>query len=406
MCENSIIKINHDDCTGCMMCGDICSKNAISFHIENGFWFPFVDEEKCINCSICLKKCPVSPEYNKGNTNGALASFGVKTKDETIRYQSTSGGFFTELAMAWMKNGGKTCGAIYAENQEIKHYLSSNIYDLEKLRQSKYAQSWTSGIYKTIKEKLSKGDKILFCGTPCQVAALKSMLGKDYSNLLTMDFICLGICSPIVYRRYLEMIERRYHSKIKQIWFKHKKNGWRSVSTYIKLENGQEYLRSCGYDMYMLSFITDAISIRNSCDTCKFRNLNHISDFTVGDFWGIEKINPEKDDNMGLSALFINSEKGLYWFNSIKDRLVSFETTPNDVIAGNFSVLSPKKPSPQREAFLEYIMNHSFKRSMIKYSSIGGILGYLLNELKCLIIIFKKNGELYINEKYGKNFFN
>ena len=372
MCDNSVIKILQDDCTGCMMCGDICPKGAISFHMEKGFWFPNIDETKCVNCSLCYKRCPVSPAYKADTNNSVIACFGAKTKNEEIRYHSTSGGFFSELAISWINDGGYVCGALYDDNQEIKHEIVSSAVGVEKLRQSKYAQSLTTGIYKKVKVLLQEKQKVLFCGTPCQVAALKSLIGKKDENLLTLDFICLGICSPLVYRKYLQMIERKYESKVKSVWFKDKRKGWRSVGTSIIMENGKEYYRTSGFDYYMIAFIKDALSMRSSCHSCKFRNLHHISDFTIGDFWGIEKINKAIDDDMGLSALIVNTEKGIQWFNAIKGNLNFFETKVDDIVAGNFNLVRPKEAHPNRERFLSYIENHTLNDAIKKYSSISG----------------------------------
>ena len=387
MCDKSIIRISHDECTGCMMCGDVCSKEAIEFKMEKGFWFPTVDEDKCVNCSLCYNKCPVSPEKNQSHENNVIRCFGAKTKDESIRYNSTSGGFFSALANNWIKKGGIVVGAEYGEEQEIKHVVVSELEGVEKLRQSKYAQSNTEGVYKQIKQLLINGQSILFCGTPCQVAALKSLVGETYDNLLTMDFVCLGICSPLVYRRYLQMMERKYKSKVKRVWFKDKRTGWRNVGTSVLMENGKEYYRISSHDLFMVSFIRDTLSLRKSCHSCKFRNLHHSSDITIGDFWGVEKINKQIDDNMGVSAILVNTEKGLCNFESIKENLTYFETNVDAIVAGNFTIVRPKPAHPNRDLFMEYIENHSLVESMKKFSSISGMKYYVfcLNYYKYLI---------------------
>jgi len=368
--DKSVGQISRNLCTGCQMCGDICPKSAISFPIEKGFWYPVVDEDACINCGLCKKKCPALNEPRLTLEN-PLACYGARTKKEEIREHSTSGGFFTELAEYWISCGGYCVGAIYDENNDIVHAVTNKQSEVEKYRQSKYAQSKTDTIYSSVKYLLDKGERVLFCGTPCQVEALYSFLGKDYDGLLTMDFVCLGICSTFAYRRYLDQLESKYRSKAKRVWFKNKTNGWRAISTRIDFQNGKTYLEPGGFDLFMRAFVTDGLSMRPNCQNCKFRKLPHASDFTVGDFWGVEKINPEQDDNKGLSAVMVNSEKGRVVFEKLKDSLVSFPTTAESICAGNFSILKPMKPHPRAEEFMNYLESHSFNSAVYKYGSLS-----------------------------------
>lgn len=373
--DKSVHGISTKDCTGCMMCGDACAKNAISFPMSNGFWYPSVDSDLCINCGLCSKKCPAlhpAPE----TPADAVACYGAKTKNEDIREHSTSGGFFSELAYQWISEGGVVAGSIYGENQEVLHSVEFEQEGVERLRQSKYTQSKTEGIYAEVKSLLKEGRKVLFCGTPCQVEALNAFLGKKLENLLTMDFICLGICSPLVYRKYLDMLEHKYNSKTKNVWFKNKRTGWRSVGTLVQFENGREYFRPGPWDLYMRSFIIDSLSMRPNCEFCMFRKIPHSSDFTLGDFWGIENVKPEMDDNKGLSAIFVNTEIGYKWVNKIKDKLDIFETTSKDIVAGNFSAIKPKAPHANSVAFMKYITSHSLQQSMDKYSAYTGKFKY------------------------------
>ena len=239
MINKSVANISRSLCSGCMMCGDICSKHAISFPLSEGFWYPKVDEEKCVNCGLCTKKCPViNVSQLKGNA--PLRCYGAKTKDEKVRFDSTSGGFFTELALEWLADEGFCCGAVYDDNNNVVHYIGNTLDDIKRLRQSKYVQSNISGQFFKVKKHLLNGNKVLFCGTPCQVEALNHYLGKEYENLLTLDFICLGICSPLVFSKYKSMLEKKYKSKISKVWFKNKTEGWRSIGIKVIFENGKE----------------------------------------------------------------------------------------------------------------------------------------------------------------------
>lgn len=373
MKKQTVELLPENECTGCMMCGDICPKGAISFQTEaDGFWYPIVDNNLCINCGLCYSKCPqinhvVAVEDTVPNC------YGAKSKKEDVRWQSTSGGVFTELAEEWISDGGICIGAAYDDECHVYHSIEKDEPGIERLRQSKYVQSRTSGIYKSVRQLLSSGEKVFFCGTPCQVQALYAYFGNECENLLTLDFVCCGICSPGIYDKYLEMLEKKYHSKVKKVWFKNKASGWRAIGTRVEFVNGKTYFRTGGRDLFMLSFVTDALSMRECCENCRYRHIPHNSDFTVADFWGIEKVNPNFDDNKGLSAVFVNTEKGISYFEKIKCSLDYFETTVEDIANGNFTVYKPKKSHPHRKDFFEYVNKTSFKKAMGKYSSYSGI---------------------------------
>lgn len=396
MTDKSVHNIDRNACTGCMMCGDICAKHAISFSKNKGFWYPEVDSEICTNCGLCSIRCPAMHEA-PSTPEHPVACYGAKTKDEGIREESTSGGFFSELAFAWLKEGGVIAGAIYGKDQEIIHVIEKDANGVARLRQSKYAQSNTEGIYKKTKQYLTQGTPVLFCGTPCQVEALKAYLNKSYDNLLTMDFICLGICSPLVYRKYLDMLEKKYASKVKYVWFKNKRTGWRSVGTAISFENGKEYFRPGPWDLFMRSFIIDSLSMRPNCEHCRFRKIPHNSDFTLGDFWGLEKVNPQVDDNKGMSAVFVNTEKAVKWFSKIQHRLDTFETTDQKIIEGNFSAIRSKAPHANSAAFMDYIVDHTMDDAMTKYSAYKGLYKW-----KMEYTLIKYNIK-QILKKYGKS---
>lgn len=392
--NKSVANIKHDLCCGCMMCGDACPKKAILFPLVKGFWYPEVREESCVNCGLCRKKCPVLNAPKK-EADEPIACYGVKCKDEDVRWNSTSGGFFSVLAKYWIENGGIVVGAVYDENNTIIHFSGHNIADIDRLRQSKYAQSNTFGIYKEVKRLLNDGIKVLFCGTPCQIEALLSYLDKPYENLLTMDFVCLGICSPYVYQKYLGMLESKFHSKIKNVWFKNKEHGWRNIAVRIDFNNGKTYLKDGGYDMFMVPFVTDALSMRKNCENCKFRKLPHRSDFMVGDFWGVEKIYPAIDDNKGISALMVNSKNGIELFDKIKDNLDLFKTSWQDIVAGNFSILKPLPTNPKQEAFIDAIDVIGYKKAVYSFSTLNRMKIYkrkIRNFLSSVKNIRYKNG--------------
>lgn len=368
MIDKSVSNIDKHQCCGCMMCGDACPRDAVSFPITKGFWYPSVDDAKCINCGICNKKCPVL-NVNTKRESTEVDYYGVKTKNDEVRWHSTSGGFFTELANYVIERDGLVIGALYDGDNCIVHAVGRNKEDIIKLRQSKYAQSNTSGIYIQVKDLLKQNKQVLFSGTPCQVEALYAFLGNKPENLITMDFICLGICSPWIFRKYLDMLESKYNSKAKRVWFKNKTNGWRAISNRIDFVNGETYLRSGKYDLFMRLFVTDALSMRSNCENCKFRSIHHISDFTVGDFWGVEKVNPEIDDNKGISALCVNTDRARNIFSQLKSNLDYFKTDADSIVKHNFSVLAPMKTNPNQDLFMEMVERKGLIAASYKYSS-------------------------------------
>ena len=192
--------INKKDCCGCNACGDICSKGAISFKTdEEGFLYPVVDKGKCIDCGLCDKICPnIHADELKKNDFEKPKCFAAVHKNLEVRFDSTSGGAFSALAKKAYQQHYWVGGAIWNENWTVDHFISNNKKDLEKLRSSKYIQSDARGFYKKVKDLLVAGEKVLICGTPCQVAGLKSYLRKDYENLVTVDFICQYVNSPLI----------------------------------------------------------------------------------------------------------------------------------------------------------------------------------------------------------------
>ena len=237
-----ISSIEKNKCTGCKMCGDICPCGAVDFKTENdGCWYPTVDEEKCIECGLCIKKCPALNIVPSDN-NSDPAVYAAWSLNEKVRYDSTSGGIYYEVAKAFIDEGGYIAGCIFSSDfKTAKHVIGKTYDDLNAIMGSKYFQSDTAGIYKKISTLIKNGEKVLFCGTPCQVAALRSFLGKDQRNLYLLDFICKGINSPKAYTAYIDEIERNYKSSVKLVRQKSKKTGWQSLATNIIFQNGKEY---------------------------------------------------------------------------------------------------------------------------------------------------------------------
>lgn len=236
-------------------------------------------------------------------------TYAVWSKDQDIRYCSTSGGAFTEFAKAIIADGGLVAGARYNDENLVEHDLIDSYEGIEKLRQSKYMSSSMGDIYKRVKTELDSGRLVGFCGSPCQVAGLYSFLGKEYENLFTMDFICRGMNSPKAFKAWLSEIEQREGCKVTKVWFKYKEGGWKTSPrrTRLDFENGSYKIYKGEKNLYMHGYLTSNLYIRPCCGDCRFKGVPRKSDVTFADFWGIDK---ELDDDKGTSMLLVNSEKG------------------------------------------------------------------------------------------------
>ena len=230
---------NKINCCGCNACGDACHKQAITFKVDKeGFWYPEVNQEKCTDCHLCENVCPIiHAEELKKNDYVEPKCVAAINKNLEVRFDSTSGGVFSALAEKMYKGGGYVGGAIYTDEWGVKFFISNNNEDLPALRSSKYLQSNSEGMYRKIRDLLKNGEKVLVCGLPCQIVALKAFLRKDYENLILVDLICRYINSPMAYRKYLDTLEKEYGSKVVYIKAKNKELGWRKLTHKVVFKN-------------------------------------------------------------------------------------------------------------------------------------------------------------------------
>lgn len=324
------------DCNGCNGCGDICPTQAITFPRDHeGFWYPKVDLDKCINCHLCEKVCPMLHlDTLKHNDFDKPKVYGGFSNDIVIRFDSTSGGVFSMLANVMFKEKGYVSGAIYTDTFDVKNIVTNKKTDLRKLRSSKYLESNAEGLFKEIAALLKKGEKVLACGSPCQMAGLRQYLRKDYDNLIIVDFLCRATNSPKVFHKYLESLESKYGAKIVAIKDKNKDHGWHSLARKITFDDGQVYYGESEIDDYRRGYHMNVYE-RPCCYDCKFKGFPRMSDITLADFWGMQQIDPEMDKNLGTSLVMINSKKGAEFFEKIKDKMTLKEYTLSDAVAGN-----------------------------------------------------------------------
>lgn len=403
--------ISKEECTGCKMCEDICPKAAISFETdEQGFWYPKVDTGKCIECGLCDQKCP-SLNGCQFEKMSMPAVYSVWSKDENVRITSTSGGAFWEIATAFINNGGTVAGCTYTDDwKAARHMIAHTSEDLLKIKGSKYFQSDTEGIYKAVKEELEKGKKVLFCGTPCQNAAIKNYLGKAYDNLFCLDFICRSINSPLAFKEYISELEQQYGSKVVEVHLKNKDFGWQSLASKVKFENGEETVRDKNVDWWVKGFIYNDLYTRESCYQCKYKVLPRIAaDITIGDFWGIQ--NQEEEDMFkGISVLMINSKKGRELFEICKDKFEFQEHTLKEVMPGNPALLNNPIKTAKQEKFFKLLKKKKFSKA-VKLCVKQNIFNKTINVAKKVcqkiwhIIKFIKNSKISVRKFVYYNYF-
>lgn len=357
--------IKKDECCGCDACYNICPTDCIKMvDDKEGFWYPKVDKKECIECNACIEVCPA---LKKAKTDKALKNPEVVacySLDEENRLESTSGGLFTEIATQIINDGGIAFGALYNEKHLVEHYYVDNLEGLRKLRQSKYLQSKIGSTFRDVKKFLKEGKKVLFAGTPCHIAGLKNYLYKDYENLYLVDFLCRGVISPKAYKQFLISLEKQHHSKVQKVWFKDKTYGWHRFSTKVIFENGEEYVKDRYTDVYMRGYLEGPLYLRPSCHTCKYKTLPRYSDISLGDFWGIEKIRKNLDQDKGTSIYMINTEKGNDILKKIENNLI-FETMKiEDIYLGNTALTESASLSERikikRKIFFERYLDEDF----------------------------------------------
>lgn len=268
------------------------------------------------------------------------------------------------------KQKGYVSGAIYTDDFKVFNFISNDKKDLKRLRSSKYVQSNAEGLYKQIKQLLIAGEKVLACGSPCQMAALRGFLRKDYDNLIIVDFLCRATNSPKVFEKYKESLEARYGSKIVAIKDKNKDHGWHSLARKITFENGQVYYGEGHEDDYRRGYHINVFE-RPSCYECKFKGFPRMSDITIGDFWGIGNVYPSLEQNLGTSLIMINSKKGLEYFDKVKEKLVVKEFSLNDIVPGNrTAIIGGKLPYPtniNRDEFFKALDELPFDECAAKF---------------------------------------
>lgn len=364
-----IDKIGYKLCCGCTSCKEICPKDALQMVYNNeGFRYPELNKDNCINCGLCDKVCPIL-NANTLKYQQSQQVYAAVNKDDDILKESSSGGIFSSIASYILNNGGYVCGAAFDDNLYLHHILINSKEELYRLRGSKYLASENEGIYAKIRNLLNDGKLVYYTGTGCQVAGLRAFLRKEYENLITSDLVCHGTPSQKMFRAFVTEIEKRHKVKLYKYAFRDKNvNGWSccsSSSSSMDLATGRNVYIDFDriQNAYFTAFITGCMN-REGCYECPFTETHRCGDITLADYWGVKKFHKEIKAFKGVSAIIVNTDKGRDMLNKISDNI---ELTPSKMewVALVNANLVKKTSRPERRNTIYYELdNDSYK--MIK----------------------------------------
>lgn len=372
---------NKYQCSGCTACANSCALGAIRMEPDAmGFQYPIVDMEKCVDCGICEKVCQFSPLYDTSNNLAVPTYIAARLKNNNDLLNSTSGGAFIGIAQCILSIGGVIYGVSYDDQFRVVHKRATTWEECQQFKGSKYVQSDLTDIFKNIKNDLKNHNIVLFTGTPCQVAGLKSYIGPNLSDkLYTVDLICHGVPAPFVWRDYLNYLEHKQKDKIIAVRFRNKEEyGWKSSRTTFKFSKHPNRWIS------FLSTFHREVLFRPSCSSCPFTNIKRVGDLTIGDFWSKKEIEPITTDDKGCSLMIINTTKGQDVFNDCARYLIYEKVTADDAFQVHLKY--PVERDTNADLFAQEYSTNGFMPAMRKYHDLG-----IKKQIRMHIGLLKKN---------------
>ena len=357
---------NKNKCNGCHACALACPQKCIEMQADKeGFLYPYVDESICIHCGRCVAICPNLSV--KEPLLSAAKAYAIINQRAEIREKSSSGGVFYALAEEILRQNGAVFGASFDEENHLRHTFVETIDKLPALMGSKYIQSEVRKSYVQVKKFLQNERRVLFVGTPCQIAGLQAFLGKTYEALLCVDIVCHGVPSPKLWEKYLASQEKKYGGRLEKISFRDKSTGWRAYSVKMQFANGKVYQKMHEEDEYMRLFLSN-ICLRPSCYACQHKGINRRSDLTLADCWGAERILNEVDDDRGISFVLAHTAKGIDAIQAISKmcqlKVISMQCAINE----NPSAVQSATMNMQRDVFFNEMEKISIKKAAKKYA--------------------------------------
>lgn len=352
-----------EQCCGCSACANVCPKQSITMNEdEEGFLYPTVDYELCINCGLCEKVCSFKKTEEK---NSVSQSYGCNAISDDIRKRSSSGGVFSLLAKYIISQGGVVFGTAMTNDCKSAFLLKIQTEDeISRLSGSKYFQSEVGNSFQEAKKELEQGRMVLFTGTPCQINGLKLFLNKDYENLFCMDIICHGVPSPKLWKKYITDFEEKHKGKVTSVNFRCKDVSWNDFGMKEFLHKSAVYTPK-SEDPFMQMFLKN-YCLRPSCYACDAKKYK-LADITIGDFWGVENVLPDLSDDKGTSLVLIRTEKGAKLFKAIKGSVKYDLCEYESAVKRNSAEYKSVEKPPQREFFFADMNKMSLKKLKRKY---------------------------------------
>ena len=341
----------------------VCPRHCIAMQEDReGFLYPVTNTDACINCNACNKVCPVIKQMGKelSSYSSATKTYASAVIDEDVLLNSSSGGLFTAIATTVINDGGVVYGAAWV-NGEIHHIAVESVDELAKLRRSKYAQSSLDGSFIEVRDYLSSGRRVLFSGTPCQIAGLRSFLRTDYDNLLNVEVACHGAPSPKVLRKYMQVLREQYGDDV-QLNFRSKPKGWQEYNVTAFTGDKHYFYESQKENLFMKGFIRELYS-RPICHDCPFKVGVSGADITLADFWGVENVLPDFPFYDGASLVLTHTKKAERVFNGLQG-VITKEVELEKAIPQNGALLHSEEPHPERTYFFKHIEDKPFVELM------------------------------------------
>ena len=365
--------ITPDKCSACGACYNVCIHGAIQMSLgEDGFVYPKISDSKCIDCGLCVKVCCAVDKNPKVKSSMPQKSFAANFKNKKLRKESASGGIFSALATYFLAKGGIVCGCAFDKDFNARHVCIDNVKDLHKLVGSKYVQSSSENVYAEIKNYLKKGRLVLFSGTPCQVAALLTVLGdKEYDNLFTVDIICHGVGSNELFKRYIRYREKKIGCKIIDYKFRSKRRGWGAFFSETVIEKGGKktvFLQPKQWDFYYYYYYVRGSILRPVCYECKYSRKERVSDMTIGDFWGWKKHRIKLCRINGLSIVLPRTTKAIELLPKLNLNLQ--ETELNLSMAGNGNLNRPTPIEKKNSSIMNALRGGSIEAEFESFYSL------------------------------------
>ena len=345
-------------CCGCSACASVCPKAAITMKPDaEGFAYPEIDTALCINCGLCDKSCPLHHTVE----NALLSTYAVQHKAQDVLTQSTSGGMFTALSDAILKENGVVYGAAFDGNMVVRHARATTAEERNRMRGSKYVQSDIGNVFSFVKADLAAGLRVLFVGTPCQVDGLRRFLGNKTDGLICCDLICHGVPSPLIFKEHLRFLEQKKHKTIKNYYFRPKRWGWHVHREMAVFEGDREYHSHVWSDLWQTIYY-GRLATRPSCHNCHYSNLSRPGDLSIGDCRGIDRVSSAFKSNDGVSLVLVNTPRGQELFDQISDNLSVEKIDVTDVLQPPLKQCS--KPSARRTLFFDTYFKKGYKKAI------------------------------------------